>query len=95
MAAVAFLMSLFALVWAFIAHTVVSQLKTSVRYAWNCKDQGHSFEARYTEAFDHHVFDALLRAAVWERERAVASKKAKLRLYQGEVCRVCGDRKDK
>lgn len=95
MTGISAVVSVFALIVATLAWCSVLRLWSSVRYSWNCKDQGHCYEARYSEAFDHHVFNALLRVGIYERERAAASGKAKVRIYQGEVCRVCGDTKDK
>lgn len=94
-ARVSLIFSFCALFVSTLAWISVLHLRHSVRYSWSCKDQGHCYEARYSEAFDRHVFNALLREAIYERERAAASEKAKVKLYQGEVCHVCGDKKDK
>lgn len=95
MSGVSLIFSICALIVSTFAWCSVLHLRHSVRYAWNCKDQGHCYVARYSEAFDRHVFDELLKGAYLTSNQQKIPRLCTVRVYEGEVCRVCGDKKDK
>jgi hypothetical protein len=72
-------------------------LGDSVRRTWNCLDQGHSFQARYSDAHDPKVLKFVppggYRSDDDEKQRVI--DKSRIKVYECDVCRYCGDKADK
>lgn len=91
------------LVWLLAIFVSFCALTTSVaalyvdRKEWSCQRDGHYYEARYSVyPTDKETLQAIgAEFKDWHHLKLKALKNAERSIYEGDICRYCGQRLDK
>lgn len=74
-----------------VVSTLISiNLMVRVRFSWNCEEQGHCFEPRYSDVHSPEVL-AMANAESFHSHRMDILENTN-RTYQCDICRYCGKR---